>query len=229
MTMPKIIKYAPMMLALISQITQADESQCYGTTANGHLENGVQLPAEGKNYVAYSDIGRMLGRTYVHSVVRAIVLDAYAMLEKEQPAKVYKYAETGFKEGGEFKPHKSHRNGLSIDFMTPVVNQAGISEVLPTHPLNKFGYSIEFDGAGNFDGYRIDYDAMAAHLVALHKAAKAKGYNIWRVIFDPKLQPGLYNTRYAGYIRDNITLSQKPSWVRHDEHYHVDFEIPCKK
>ena len=76
---------------------------------------------------------------------------------------------------------------------------------------------------------RIDYDAMAAHLVALHKAAKARGHDIWRVIFDPELKPGLFKTKYASYINENITLSKNPSWVRHDEHYNVDFDIPCKE
>lgn len=223
------MKHCLIFLLLIPSVVLADGSQCYGTTSNGRLENGVQLPSGGKNFESYSDIGRMLGRTYVHSEVSSIVIDAYKLLETDQPTKLYKYAETGFKEGGEFKPHKSHRNGLSVDFMTPVINKAGSSEVLPTNPLNKFGYNIEFDSNGNYEDYRIDYDAMAAHLVALHKAAKARGYDIWRVIFDPKLQLELFKTKYASYISGNITLSKNPSWVRHDEHYHVDFDIPCKQ
>ncbi|MDH5765520.1 MAG: replication initiation protein, partial [Gammaproteobacteria bacterium] len=28
--------------------------------------------------------------------------------------------------------------------------------------------------------------------------------------------------------KKNIQFSTKRSWVRHDEHYHVDFSIPCK-
>jgi len=38
------------------------------------------------------------------------MLAAYKDLAKDQPNKVYKYAETGLKEGGQFKPHKTHRN-----------------------------------------------------------------------------------------------------------------------
>ncbi|WP_308367193.1 MULTISPECIES: penicillin-insensitive murein endopeptidase [unclassified Microbulbifer] len=208
-------------------MTAAETSTCYGTTSNGRLENGVQLPPEGKNYVGYSSIARLSGRTYVHSSVRDIIVSAYGDLEKEQPTKVYKYAETGFKEGGQFKPHKTHRNGLSVDFMTPVIDKEGKSEHLPTNPLNKFGYNIEFDKSDEYDGMRIDYEALAAHIVALHKQAKKQGYDLWRVIFDPKLQPNLYETKYADYLRKNIQFSKKRSWVRHDEHYHIDFAIPC--
>lgn len=205
------------------------QSECFGTTGNGALTNGVKLPVVGKNFVSYSQVADALGRTYVHTEVRKIVLQAYRSLEKELPDKVYKYAETGFKNGGQFKPHKTHQNGLSIDFMTPVVNSAGQSVHLPTHALNRYGYDIEFDSDGTYKNYRIDYSALAAHLVALHKASIAQGHDLWRVIFDPKFQSGLFNTQYGDYIRKNIQLSTKRSWVRHDEHYHVDFAVSCKK
>ena len=178
--------------------------------------------------MGYSSIARLAGRTYVHSEVRDIVVSAYVQLEKEQPDKVYKYAETGFKEGGQFKPHKTHRSGLSVDFMTPVVDGNGKSVHLPTNPLNKFGYNIEFDGRDHFDEMHIDYEALAAHIVALDQQAKAHGHGLWRVIFDPALQPNLLDTKYGQYLKDNIQFSKKRSWVRHDEHYHVDFAIPCE-
>ena len=222
------MKIVALFIIIFPLVTLANESKCYGTTSNGRLENGVKLPDKGKNFVGYSKLARIAGRTYVHSEVKKIILKSYATLEIEHPDKVFKYAETGFKKGGEFKPHKTHRNGLSVDFMTPVITPDGNSVHLPTHPLNKLGYNIEFDEAGNFEGLRIDYEALSAHLVSLHKAAKALGHDIWRVIFDPKLQPYLLNTQYGQYIKDNIQLSKKRSWVRHDEHYHVDFSVQCE-
>ena len=217
------------LLGIIANSTLAKESTCYGTTSNGRLEAGVQLPKSGPNFVEYSDLARALRRTYVHSEVKDIIVDAYKQLEKEQPGKVYKYAETGWENGGKFKPHKTHRNGLSVDFMTPVINDKGKSVHLPTNLANRFGYDIEFDKSGKFEGLTIDYVALAAHIVALDKAAKARGHKLWRVIFDPELQSGLFETPYGEYIKKNITLSTRKSWVRHDEHYHVDFDIPCKK
>ena len=213
----------------LSSPVSAGESICYGTTSKGRLEGGVQLPSEGKNYVSYSKTAELVGRTYVHSKVREIILTAYERLEIETPEKIFKYAETGFKEGGQFKPHKTHRNGLSVDFMVPVLNTEGKSVHLPTHYLNKLGYSIELDNVGKYDQYRIDYEALAAHIVTLHKVAIEKRVDLWRVIFDPKLQPYLKETKYGKYLKTHIQFSKKRSWVRHDEHYHVDFDIPCEK
>jgi penicillin-insensitive murein DD-endopeptidase len=212
------VKLLIIVFSLLPVWGLAVESVCYGTTSNGRLDNGIALPQSGENYIGYSEFARQAGRTYIHSTVHAIILDAYKKMEKEQPDKVFKYAETGFKNGGEFKPHKTHRNGLSVDFMTPVINKAGQSVHLPTHPENQYGYLIEFDAKGNFGDLSIDYLALAAHLVALHQSALSRGHGIWRVIFDPKLQSGLFETKYGTYIKQHIELSSKPSWVRHDEH-----------
>lgn len=225
----KLLSSSMLILCLFSYAVIAEESTCYGTTSKGRLDNGIALPSSGANYVGYSTIARLAGRTYVHTQVAGIIVNAYKSLEIEQPNKVFKYAETGFEEGGQFKPHKTHRNGLSVDFMTPVKDETGQSVHLSTHPLNKFGYDIEFDGNGKYDEYTIDFVALAAHIVALHKEAKAQGVDLWRVIFDPKLQPELFKTSYGPYLKKHIQFSKKRSWVRHDEHYHIDFDIPCKE
>ncbi len=217
-----------LFLLLLIPINSHAASTCYGTTSNGHLENGVQLPSKGPNFTSYGSIPEIMGRTYVHDRVRDTVVTAYQTLAKEMPDKVFKYAETGFKEGGKFKPHKTHRNGLSIDFMVPVIDPEGRSVQLPTHPFNKYGYGIEFDEHGRYDDYSIDYEALAAHLVALHKAAIKQEITIWRVIFDPRLSPNLYKTKYGKYISNHILIPTKASWVRHDEHYHVDFRVKCR-
>ncbi|MGD2056236.1 MAG: penicillin-insensitive murein endopeptidase [Gammaproteobacteria bacterium] len=203
------------------------ESTCYGTTGHGRLESGVELPKQGVNFEAYSTLARTLGRTYVHSTVRDVVLEAYQILEEDQPGKVYKYAETGFEEGGRFRPHKTHQNGLSVDFIVPVVNEQGESVPLPTNILNKYGYNIEFDRTGRYEEYTIDYESLGAHIVALHKAAQNHKIGIWRVIFAPDLQPYLYMTKYGEYIEKHIQVLKKRSWVRHDDHYHVDFIVKC--
>ena len=216
------------LLMLFAVKADAINSTCYGETHLGYLHNGINLPSSGPNFVTYSRTARAFGRTFVHSEVRHIMLAAYKQLQHDRPEKKFKYAETGFKSGGKFSPHKTHQNGLSVDFMTPVIDEQDRSVHLPTHALNRLGYDIEFDSSGRFKQYRIDYDALAAHVVALHKAAVARGHEIWRVIFDPKLQPNLYNTEYADYLRQHIQFSTKASWVRHDEHYHVDFRIPCE-
>ena len=217
-----------LFLYLLPLVASAEPSQCFGTTGNGSLAGGVKIPLSGNNYTGYSLAASIAGRTYVHSEVKNIIVEAYKSLESIEPDKVYKYAETGFKNGGRFKPHKTHQNGVSADFMVPVTNKSGQSVHLPTHALNRLGYDIEFNSKNQYKNYSIDFKALAAHIVELHKSAKSHGHDIWRVIFAPELQPLLFKTRYADYLRKNIQFSKKRSWVRHDEHYHVDFEVACK-
>ncbi len=203
-------------------------SVCYGTTSNGRLENGWKLPAAGANFSAHWTVGRMAGRSYVHSSVYAVVLEAYEQLADEMPDRVFVYGETGWEEGGQFKPHKTHRNGLSVDFMVPVLDETGASVELPSSVLNKWGYDLEFDANGELDELRIDFEAIAEHVYQLDVIARQHGIGIWRVIFDPRLQPLLASSPRWPYLKQNVQFSTKRSWVRHDEHYHVDFEVPCK-
>lgn len=206
----------------------AKQSTCHGTTQQGRLADGVRLPLWGSNFQSYSLVASLLGRTYVHSKVREVVISAYQILEASAPAKVFVYGETGWRSGGRFSPHKTHQNGLSVDFMVPIVNKSGESVPLPSNPFNKMGYAIEFNSAGSYKSYAIDYESMASHIVAIHEAATTAGIKIWRVIFDPALQPPLFATSHGDYLRRHIEFSSKPSWVRHDEHYHIDFDVGCE-
>ena len=220
---------ATILLLLIVPIAALAEPQstCYGTTSNGRLANACELPAGGTNYSPYSTVARWLGRTWVHCDVAQVVVLAYDALAESHPEKHYVYGETGFRNGGEFKPHKTHRNGLSVDFMTPVIDADGKSVPLPTSVTNKYGYAIEFDSANRYEDLSIDFEAIAAHLAALKRSANKQGIGIWRVIFDPELQPGLHKTKAWPEISD-LTFSRKRSWVRHDDHYHVDFALDCR-
>ena len=206
----------------------AQESTCYGTTRAGRLLNGVRLPIAGDNFKSYSYLAHPLGRTYVHSGVREITVAAYKSLAVSMPDAVFVYGETGTNEGGGFSPHKTHQNGLSVDFMVPVLDARGVSVAMPTNALNQWGYQLEFNAHGYGNGLQIDFLAMAEHIYQLHQHARAAGYEIWRVIFDPTLRALLRQSARWAYLERHVTFSQKPSWVRHDEHYHVDFAIPCE-
>lgn len=158
-----------------------------------------------------------------------MVVEAYQVLEQTVPNKVYVYGETGWAKGGRFRPHKSHQNGLSVDFFVPVLDTKGVSVPLPTGPHNKFGYLIEFNSKGKFGDYSIDLEAMAAHLLAIKQASDKKGIKIRRVIFDNELQQLLFKTSKGSELQAAFTFSKKKPWVRHDEHYHIDFILPCKE
>ena len=207
----------------------AEASTCYGSVANGRLSDGVQLPTSGDNFLAYSLVGVELGRTYVHSRVRQTVLDAYAELQKTMPDKTFVYGETGFARGGRIRPHRTHQSGLSVDFMVPVLNDANRSVRLPSSHMNKFGYGLEFDKQGRIPGYRIDVDAMAEHLYQIAIASRRQGLAIERVILDPDLMNTMFrDSRRGTALQDTLPFMKTRPWIRHDEHYHVDFRIPCR-
>lgn len=228
--MPPILRatIAIGLAALFSSSSLATESTCFGSVAKGKLENGVALPSSGPNFSSYSTAAELAGRTYVHSSVRDVVVTSYKALETAAPEKVFVYGETGWESGGRIKPHRTHRNGLSVDFMVPVVNRAGRSVRLPTSPFNRFGYDIEFDASGRYDELEIDFSAIAEHLYQLDVAARAQGIGIALVIFDEAYLPRLFVTARGPYLKQNLKFMKGKPWVRHDEHYHVDFAVRCR-
>ena len=203
-------------------------SQCYGTPANGRIEHAVALPPSGANFFSYSTDPLLAGRTYVHGRVADIVVQAYAAAAHASPDSVFVYGETGLAAGGPFPPHRTHQNGLSVDFFVPVRDRGGKPTRLPSTRDNHFGYDIEFDKAGRFDAYQIDFEALAEHLYQLHKLARRQDAGLARVIVEPDYLPRLFATRRGAYLRSHIRFMKSKPWVRHDDHYHVDFAVPCK-
>jgi penicillin-insensitive murein endopeptidase len=116
-----------------------------------------------------------------------------------------------------------------VDFFVPVIDEEGKSVPLPTNMFNKFGYAIEFNSSGKFKNYTIDFEALADHLLALKEAADKHKVKIKWVIFDNELQKLLFKTSKGPQLREKLIFSKKTPWVRHDEHYHVDFIVPGKK
>jgi len=216
-----------LLLSSYSSLLMA-ESTCYGAVSDGRLEKAVSLPSKGANYSSYSSLAGPLGRTYLHSKVQEIVLATYAALEKTAPTKMFVYGETGWASGGRFRPHRTHQNGLSVDFMVPVTDRAGKPVPLPTSIGNKWGYNIEFDANAKFGEYTIDFGAMGEHLYQLHRVAKERGVGISLVILDPPFLAKLYRTAHGAYLEQNLPFMKGKSWWRHDEHYHIDFAVPCK-
>lgn len=215
-------------LAGFSAVASGAGSQCFGTVSNGRIERSVKLPTGGANFSAYSTLAAAVGRTYVHSQVAEIVIAAFAALQEQAPSTTYVYGETGWASGGRFRPHRTHQNGLSVDFFVPVKNAEGKSVPLPTHATSRFGYDIEFDAKAKYNEYTIDFPALAEHLYQLHVAAKARGVGVAQVIFDTSYLPRLFASPRGAYLRHNVPFMKGKPWVRHDEHYHVDFAIPCK-
>lgn len=203
-------------------------SICHGDVVNGRLEGGRRLPYSGENYRAYSLLGFLLGRTFVHGAVREAMRDAYAELSRSHPELRFVYGESAWPWGGHFWPHKSHANGTAADFFVPVRTLDGAVSELPTWPWALFGYAVQFDKAGRSGSRTIDFEAMALHLLALDRATRAHGIGIRRIIFDVALQSRLAATGSGASVMRRFTFNKQQAWVRHDEHYHVDFAVPCR-
>lgn len=213
--------------ALFASLPACATSTCFGTPGHGRLQNGEQLPLSGKNFEAYSTLGAQLGRNWVHGAVAQLVVGVYGQLETSAPGIHYVYGETGRPQGGPMPPHRTHEAGISVDFMVPVRDTAGRSVPLPSNMANKFAYGLEFDDAGKSGVYTIDFEAMGEHLYRLAIAGEHAHVPIARVIFDPRLTAHLLNTRHGTALRALPFMRHKP-WIRHDEHYHVDFSLPCR-
>lgn len=214
--------------AFLPPVVPAAGSRCHGTVAHGSIKGSVKLPLRGSNFQAYSDLAATLGRTHVHFQVAEVVGAAYAALATALPDARFVYGETGWPSGGRLRPHRTHQNGLSVDFFVPVRDAAGRSVPLPTSVTRRFGYDIEFDAEARYQDLSIDFAAMAEHLHQLHLAARARGVGIARVIFDPPFLPRLFAAPRGPHLKQNLPFMKGRAWVRHDEHYHVDFEVPCE-
>lgn len=201
-------------------------SVSHGTTGEGWLERGKRLPTSGPNFHAYSRLGALLGRASVHSTVRDILLSSFDRMSESGIDAEFVYGETGLPSGGPFPPHRTHENGSSVDVFVPMLGADGARTSLPTWPWNKFGYGIEFDTDGRWKGYRIDFGTLARFLLDLQEVAAEHGVPIARVILTPDFQDELQETEVGREALRRLPWMRGRPWVRHDEHFHVDFAVP---
>jgi penicillin-insensitive murein endopeptidase len=164
----------------------------------------------------------------MHGAVRDTIADAYAELAKASPELYFVYGEAGWPRGGRFYPHKTHRNGLSVDFFVPLRNGGGGVSSVPVWLFNGYGYLARYDKAGHGPGGTIDFEAVARHLDALSRAGAKRGVGIGRVILEVDLQRKLFATPTGAKLRGKLPFAQFKAWVPHDNHYHVDFRVPCR-
>lgn len=213
-------------LMLAKDAAAEDRAIAYGGRGCGKLDGGVALPCSGQNYEAFSTTACATGRNYLHPLVVETIVAAYQALEKTDSKRDWQYGDMGWKDGGPFEPHKTHQNGLSADFFVPVVNEEGEPDLVPISVFNKFGYGVDFSDSGVFENLRVDWKAIAAHLVALEQEGKQRGVAVELVILDPGFQKLLLkHAPEAAQFEGRF--SRKRAWVRHDEHYHVNFRIPA--
>lgn len=210
---------------LLLSLDNQQASRSLGHVANGRIENSKRMNFRGENFTTYSFLCYLVGRTYVNDRVKKAMLASYKACESTSPEVTFVVGEIGRKRGGKFLPHRTHQNGLSVDFMTPLLKKD--KPYRNHHLFNLWGYRYEFSDRGKSGQLSIDFDTMAEHLYELRKAAEGEGLVIQKVIFDPVLRPYLLATEFGAKIK-NLPFTKKRVIIRHDDHYHVDFGIPSR-
>ncbi|HEX2545995.1 MAG TPA: penicillin-insensitive murein endopeptidase [Ramlibacter sp.] len=220
----------PVLLAacLLAPVAATAQSTCYGTPGNGRVEGTVSLPREGPNFVRMAQGPISAGRVYVHSLVHTIVLDAFAALAVERPTIRWVYGETGLAQGGPIPPHQTHQNGTSVDLFVPVVDKQGNAVQFPNRADNGYGYQVDFNAAGENATHTIDYANLGELLYQLHVSARKHGSGLALVVFERELRPPLFRTARGTWLKSNIPFPNWDDRVRHDDHIHVNFVVPCK-
>ncbi|MEL6803686.1 MAG: penicillin-insensitive murein endopeptidase, partial [Bacteroidota bacterium] len=115
-----------LFFSLLSILTSPSFSQSIsrGTPAKGSLQQAAKLPYRGPGYRYFSPLSYYgLRRAYVHDKVKKTVLQAYQQCHVKLPERRFVLMECSKRRGGSMKPHRTHQNGMSVDFMTPLSKQ----------------------------------------------------------------------------------------------------------
>ena len=206
------------------------ESESVGKVNNGEIINPYKLPRKGENFKFFSLFDYyVLGRCYIHSGIYKTILDSYAILEKENPNYTYRIMECSKRKGGRPFPHRTHQNGTSVDFMTPLVKNG--KSITFYDKISVFRYLMKFDSQGRSrinKKVKIDFEAVAQHILILDKTARKNGFKIRKVILETNLKDELFATKYGAELKERniyfVKSLPKAIDELHDDHYHIDFE-----
>ena len=167
-------------------------STSIGSVGGGSLKDATLIPYEGSNYEYFDQASYLSGRAFTNSKVAAITVATYDALKKQGVDRHFRVMEFSRKEGGKIFPHRTHQNGLSVDYMMPLQKDGK-----PYYGLDSQGashYLLEFDKDGKFSEdsrVSIDFDMAAQHILELDKQARKQGMRIHKVIFNTDLKDEL--------------------------------------
>jgi penicillin-insensitive murein DD-endopeptidase len=206
-------------------------SETIGTPGNGSLKNAYQIKYKTNNsrYFSFTSF-YLVGTGFVHSKLYQTLLDSYNECETTCPGIKFRTMECSLKKGGKTLIHRTHRNGLSIDFMVPKVKNE--KQVKTYDRIGLLHYLLNFDSNGRLKMNKmvsIDFETMGKHIIALDNAARKNGLAISKVILNIDLKDDFYSTKSGKEVKRRgiyfaRNLSKTIDMV-HDDHYHVDFKI----
>ncbi len=237
--MRRFLKYLALFLLLafvvcaIPEVFYKNEgrSKSIGTVGKGQLENAYLMPLWGANFSYFSPLSYyVMDNGYTDSKVHNTLLEAYETCETSCKGTHFKIMECSDKKGGKLRLHRTHQNGMSVDFMSPKKRQNGKQSRFFDR-LGLWHYLLEFTNAGNLtiaSKVSIDFETMAKHILALDDAARKNGLRINKVILKIELKPAFFRTESGKKVkaRGIYFARSLPDLVNrmHDDHYHIDFE-----
>ncbi|ARB44245.1 hypothetical protein [Alloalcanivorax xenomutans] len=114
---------------------------------------------------------------------------------------------------------------VAFCLLLPVLAMAEESACYGTTSKGRLSGGVKLPlSGGNFESYSAM--AHAAGRTYVHSEVRDIVVSAYKDL--EKAQPEKVY-KYAEYLRGNIQFSTRRSWVRHDEHYHVDFDLPCEQ
>ncbi|MDX2360366.1 MAG: hypothetical protein QNK23_06145 [Crocinitomicaceae bacterium] len=201
-----------------------------GVAGEGTMQNGKLFPFEGSNFKYFSEWSYLHGRAFMNHRLRDVVLESYDSLLARYPDQYWGIMECSLKSGGKISGHRTHQNGLSIDFMTPL--KKNDSAYYGLNDIGGLHYQLDFNDEGKLrsdTSISIDFDMMGEHILSLNEFAKLHGLKIKKVILMKSLKNDLYATPSGKMILKKkiyITMNLPPNVDKsHDDHYHIDFEV----
>jgi len=206
-----------------------EKSKTKGKVSSGSLENGKLVPFKGTNFTYFDEESYLAGRAFTSHKVKNTLLNAYKKMEDLAPNRHFYLMEMSNQKGGKLFPHRTHQNGLSVDFMMPKLKNKE-----PYYGLDSLGkehYMLSFTDKGEYSEDTtviIDFDLMALHILQINEAAKKEGLKINKVIVKIEYKEHLFATPNGKKLKSSgiyIVKGLTPIInYLHDDHYHIDFE-----
>lgn len=210
--------------------TVQEPSKSIGSVSKGGLKNGRIIPFSGKNFHYFDTASYLANRGFTHEKVLQTTLEAYDALDSLLPGRHFCIMECSHEHGGKLYPHRTHQNGMSVDFMMPKLKDSE-----PYYGLDNLGaqhYLLTFDQQGKYSkdpSIELDFNTIALHILELQSAAKKNGLRIEKVIINTGLKDELFATEQGKILKQSgiyIVRNLSPLInAVHDDHFHVDFRL----
>jgi len=204
-------------------------SHVIGTVSKGKLNHGKLFPFYGDNFSYFDSRSYLNHRAFTSDAVLSTILASYQDMKSIADKRHFYLMELSNKEGGQIYPHRTHQNGLSADFMMPMLKDNAPYIGLDTLGIDH--YWLKFNNKGEYSedkSVKVDFELIAKHILNLEKNARKNGLKISKVIIKIEFKDELFSSAAGQRLKNSgIYVVQNLSKLIndiHDDHYHIDFK-----